>query len=319
MINIVRLRYWFFVFSLLIILPGAIFLVTDGLRLGIDFQGGSLWQVRFDRTVLIDDVRQTLKQAGYTDASVTSFGGATTTPTGIRTQGVSMRLREIQQDSTQKDKLEQLLTQRFGKFTELQFTSVGPAVGSEIARRSIVAVAIAALGILAYIAFAFRKVNHPFRYGVCAIIAMLHDVLVVVGIYAILGKFFNIEVDALFVTAMLTVIGFSVHDTIVVFDRIRENQLRRFGESFENIVNYSLIQTLVRSINTSLTVLVTLTALYLFGGVTIRNFVLALLIGIASGTFSSIFNASLLLVVWENREWNRLFGGRRQTDTPAAA
>jgi preprotein translocase subunit SecF len=150
---------------------------------------------------------------------------------------------------------------------------------------------------------------------VCAIIALLHDVLVVLGMFAILGLVLGVEIDALFVTAMLTVIGFSVHDTIVVFDRVRENIARRRFERFEDVVNYSVVQTLARSINTSITVLLTLFALYLFGGVSIRNFVLALLIGIISGTYSSIFNASMLLVIWENREWGRLFG-RTPTPTP---
>jgi preprotein translocase subunit SecF len=145
---------------------------------------------------------------------------------------------------------------------------------------------------------------------VCAIIALLHDVLVVLGVFAILGQLAGIEIDALFVTAMLTVIGFSVHDTIVVFDRVRENIMKRRFERFEETVNYSLVQTLARSINTSVTVLITLFSLYMFGGASIRSFVLALLIGIISGTYSSIFNASMLLVIWENREWRRLFGGR---------
>lgn len=313
MLDIVKHRYKFFAFSLLLIIPGAIYLALFGLRLGIDFEGGTLWQVRFNQPVAIEDVRRTLSANGYANVPVQSFGQDVN---GTLTRGVSMRLPEIEENSAKKRELEDVLNKRFGAFTEEGFQTVGPAVGAEIARRSILAIALASLGILLYIAFAFRKVNHPFRYGTCAVVAMVHDVLVVVGLYAILGKHFGVEVDALFVTALLTVIGFSVHDTIVVFDRIRENQLRRFGESFENVVNYSLVQTLVRSINTSITVLITLTALYLFGGVTIKNFVLALLIGIASGTFSSIFNASLMLVVWETGELGRLFRRRRQ---PAAA
>jgi preprotein translocase subunit SecF len=189
-------------------------------------------------------------------------------------------------------------------------TTVGPTIGSELVQRAFFAIGLAALAILVYLTLVFRKVPNAFRYGVCAIIALLHDVLVVVGIFAILGLLFGVEIDALFVTAMLTVIGFSVHDTIVVFDRVRENIMKRRFEHFQDVVNYSLVQTLARSINTSITVVLTLSALYLFGGASIRNFVLALLIGIISGTYSSIFNASMLLVIWENREWARLFGGR---------
>jgi preprotein translocase SecF subunit len=191
--------------------------------------------------------------------------------------------------------------------------TIGPTVGRELLGRSFLAVLLASAAILIYLTLVFRKVPNAFRYGVCAVLAVLHDVLVVVGIFAILGHLFGTEIDALFITAMLTVIGFSVHDTIVVFDRTRENIMRRRFERFEDVVNYSLVQTLARSINTSTVVLLTLFALYLFGGVSIRNFVLTLLIGIISGTFSSIFTASMMLVVWERREWR---GPRR--DVPAA-
>ncbi len=199
--------------------------------------------------------------------------------------------------------------------SEVTYTSVGPTVGSELLGRAMLAILAAAVAILIYLTVVFRKVPNSFRYGVCAVIALLHDVLVVVGVFAILGILFGEQVDALFITAMLTVIGFSVHDTIVVFDRVRENIMRRRFERFEDVVNYSLVQTLARSINTSITVLITLFALYLFGGATIRSFVLALLIGIISGTYSSIFNASMLLVIWENRDWGRLSG--RSGATPA--
>ena len=173
-----------------------------------------------------------------------------------------------------------------------------------------------------FIAYAFRHVGstrRAFRFGVSAIIALLHDVLVVLGLWAILGHFFDFKVDSLFLTAVLTVVGFSVHDTIVVFDRIRENLSRRTSESFEQIVDASLIQTMSRSINTSLTVLITLTSLVLFGGASIREFTLALLIGILSGTYSSIFNASMILTVWETGEWRTLFRrGAAQTPEPAS-
>ncbi|HEV2236499.1 MAG TPA: protein translocase subunit SecF [Ktedonobacterales bacterium] len=183
---------------------------------------------------------------------------------------------------------------------------VGPAIASETTVNAILAVAFASIFILGYITFAFRHVGslrQSAAYGACAIIALLHDALVILGLWAIFGHFFDFKVDTLFVTAVLTVIGFSVHDTIVVFDRVRENLARRSGESFEEVVNASLVQTMSRSLNTSLTVLITLAALTLFGGASIRSFTLALLIGIASGTYSSIFNASMLLVVWHNGEW----------------
>jgi preprotein translocase SecF subunit len=199
-----------------------------------------------------------------------------------------------------------------GPYLQLISSSeVGASVASDTTRNAFLAVIAASVFILLYIWFSFRKVAKPWRYGACAIIALLHDVLVVLGIFAFLGKFFAIQVDSLFITALLTVIGFSVHDTIVVFDRIRENMQRRTGETFEEVVNASLVQTMTRSLNTSLTVLFTLLALTLFSGTSsdIHSFTLTLLIGITSGTYSSIFNASMLLVMWENDELS--FGGRR--------
>jgi preprotein translocase subunit SecF len=197
--------------------------------------------------------------------------------------------------------------------TLLRSESVGPAVGQEVATRAAGAVALAALGIMAYITYAFRGVPHAFRYGVSAIIAMLHDVLVVLGFEALFGHFLGWQVDALFLTALLTVIGFSVHDTIVVFDRIRENSTIYRRLPYETVVNQSIVQTLARSINTQLTVMFTLFALALFGGDTIQHFVIILLIGVLSGTYSSIFNAAPILVVWENKEWRTWFRrGRSQ-------
>src|SRR5437764_10638826 len=197
----------------------------------------------------------------------------------------------------------------------IQNASTSGSVASETTRNSVLAVLAASVFILLYIWFSFRKVAKPWRYGACALIALLHDVLVVLGVFSILGWLFNVQIDSLFITALLTVVGFSVHDTIVVFDRIRENMQRRTSESFEQVVNASLVQTMARSLNTSLTVLFTLSALTLFGGVTIRTFTLTLLVGIFSGTYSSIFNASMLLVIWEKGELglNR-FTRRRRPD-----
>ncbi|HYT28237.1 MAG TPA: protein translocase subunit SecF [Ktedonobacteraceae bacterium] len=194
----------------------------------------------------------------------------------------------------------------------LDDATVSASVASETTRNAFLAVLAASVFILLYVWFAFRKVTRPWRYGACAIIALLHDVLVVLGVFSILGWLLHVQIDALFITALLTVVGFSVHDTIVVFDRIRENMTRRTSETFEQVVNASLIQTMARSLNTSLTVLFTLSALTLFGGTTIRTFTLALLVGIFSGTYSSIFNASMLLVIWERGELgtNRLHRDR---------
>jgi preprotein translocase subunit SecF len=302
-VNIIGRRRLYYLISLVLILPGVLSLfVPPSLRLGVDFTGGTLWEMQFERPLAPADVKELLAEHGHGDAIVQTSGE----------DAILIRSKEIPSD--QKESIAGPLRERFGAFTELRFESVGPVLGQEIALRAIGAVGLVSLAILLYIAWAFRKVEHAVRYGVCAIAALLHDALLVVGIFSILGKLFNVEVDSLFVTALLTVIGFSVHDTIVVFDRIRENMRRLHGQPFETIVNHSLAQTLGRSLITSLTVMFTLTALVLFGGVTTRLFALTLLIGITSGTYSSIFNASALLVSWETGEFGRLFGRR-----PAAA
>ncbi len=206
------------------------------------------------------------------------------------------------------------LEDQFGKIeSQQELATIGPVVSSDLIQQAIVLIIVGSLGILLWITFRF----HDVKFGVTALVALLHDVIVVVGIFAMLGTIFRIEIDSLFVTAMLTVIGFSVHDTIVVFDRIRENKARHAGEPFDRIVNHSILQTFGRSINTSFTVILTLLALLLFGGTAIRTFVLALLIGISSGTYSSIFNASPLLVVWQN--WEDRRRGRLPARVPRRA
>ena len=297
-------RYLWFAISLIVIIPGLVSLVLFGVRLGIDFTGGTLWEVQFERPVTSEQLQTILEARGYDNNIIQ--------PTGPETENTYLiRMKELTEGSPEKDALEADLAAQAGPFVERAFSTVGGAVSTQIRSRAILAVVLASIGILAYIAYAFRNTQNPLLYGICALVAMLHDVLVVVGIFSILGVVANVEIDALFVTALLTVIGFSVHDTIVVFDRIRENLAKRVDPSFEGVVNYSLAQTVVRSLNTSLTVVFTLLALYLFGGSTTRNFVLALLIGVISGTYSSIFNASQLLVAWENGEIQRFFGRLR--------
>lgn len=295
-------RNTWYLLSTIVIVPGLIALAIFGLNLGIDFTGGTNWDIRFDRSIQTEEIRAVLEDNGF-DGSIVQISSA-----GEGTNNVAViNMKEVQQGSEAKRNLEDAFRQEIGEFEELEFISVGASVGNEISRRAILAIALAAVGVVAYIAFAFRNTQNPFLYGLAAIVAMLHDVVLVLGIFAILGGVANIEIDALFVTAILTVIGFSVHDTIVVFDRIRENLARRAATTFEGIVNYSIAQTVVRSLNTSMTVTFTLLALYLFGGESTQNFVLALLIGVISGTYSSIFNASQILVSWENGEIQRAF------------
>jgi preprotein translocase subunit SecF len=303
MFSIVQRRYWYFGLSLLVIVPGMLALILWGLPLSIDFQSGSLLEVQFtpmSKPLNLEEVRQLYTQRGYTDSTVQASG---TDVVVVR----SKPLAEEDQRAILAD-LEEL----YGPANVLAAETVGPTVGAEVAQRAAMAVGLAALGILAYITYAFRRLEHAFRYGVAAIVAMLHDVLVVIGSAAILGHFVGWEVDALFLTALLTVVGFSVHDTIVVFDRIRENLLLHRRLDYETVVNHSIVQTLDRSINTQLTVMLTLLALTLFGGATIRHFVVTLLIGVLSGTYSSIFNAAPILVVWENQEWKNWFRPKKQ-------
>ncbi|TAK34748.1 MAG: protein translocase subunit SecF [Chloroflexota bacterium] len=320
MVNLVGKRYWFFLVSLLIIVPGLISLaIPPALKVGIDFTSGSMMTMQFadPSAVSQSDLRAELTTLGHGEAVIQRSGDQWL----IRTGNLDPEQRDAQGNVTQPPEQQQIqdaLTERFGQqATLVEFTQVSPAIAAEVVQNATLAVVLASIGILLYITWAFRKVPRPFRYGTCAIVALLHDVLIVIGVYSILGKLFNMEVDAMFITAVLTVIGFSIHDTIVVFDRIRENMRKAGGVNFPNVVNHSLLQTMGRSISTSLTVVLTLTALLVFGGVTIRSFVLVLLIGIISGTYSSIFNASQLLVAWEQRDWDRWL--TRFRGTPAIA
>lgn len=308
-------RHFWFAISGLLLLPGIISLIFSGLQFGVDFTGGTLWQVQFEQEVGTEQITQVLHSQGRTEAVVQQVGS----PDEHRYQ---IRMKELRQGSDEKRELSTALGQIAPMNPDGErLDTVGSTVASSLRGRSILAVVAASVGILLYIAWAFRNTQRPLLYGVAAIIAMLHDALFVLGVFSILGWATGMEIDALFITAMLTVIGFSVHDTIVVFDRIRENQLVEQDGPFEDVVSHSIAQTLVRSLNTSLTVVLTLAALFLFGGTSTREFVLALLIGVVIGTYSSIFNASQVLVAWENGEVQRLFSRilrRRQGPSPNA-
>lgn len=292
MLNIIiYYKLWLWV-SIALTVVAIIALASFGLKPGIDFTGGTLTQVRFNTNVpSTSEVQSAVGEAGTGEAIIQSAGEK------------SMIIRTEPLEKEQHDKIIETLRTKFGDITEEQFTSIGPVIGQELRRSAIWQLLLVSLGIVLYIAYAFRKVSRPvssWRFGIAAIIALIHDLFIVVGVFAILGRFMNVEVDGLFVTALLTVLGFSVHDTIVVFDRIRENLRTRFGSPLPEIINSSINQTIVRSLNTTLTVVFVLLALLLFGGETIRYFVLALLIGIVAGTYSSIFIASPILIVWQN-------------------
>lgn len=292
MTHLMRYKFIYFLISLLIILPGLFYLFKYGLKLGIDFTGGALLEYKFTQQLNTEDLKKEISNLGV------EVGGITTTGTN----SYLIRTKPVEQDQINKIKTD--LANKFGSIEERRVESVGPVIGKELTQKALTAILLASVAIVIYIAFSFRKVPKPassWRFGITAVIALIHDILVVVGVFAILGVVLGVEVDTLFVTALLTIIGFSVHDTIVVFDRIRENLLKSPGRKFTDVTNLSIVQTLGRSLNTSLTVVFVLTALLLFGGETIKWFVVALLIGIVSGTYSSIFNATALLVYWEEK------------------
>jgi preprotein translocase subunit SecF len=300
MFNILSRRYLFFGFSLLLILPGLLILIFGGLNLSVDFTGGTLVEVRFESgtTPPPEAIIGVYNQFGISDVQVQTTGDNTI-----------IARSTFLEDETRADILTEIEDQLNDPVTIVRIDSVGATIGQEVTLRAALAVAVAAIIVLIYITFAFRGMPNAFRNGVCAIIAEIHDVLVVLSLTAIGGLLWGWQIDALFLTALLTVIGFSVQDTIVVFDRIRENSTIYRRLPFETLVNHSIIQTLQRSINTQLmTVEFMLLALVLFGGLTLRQFAVTLLVGLLSGTYSSIFIAAPILVVWENREWRFWFG-----------
>jgi len=297
MFDFVGKSRWFLLASAIIILAGVISMaIPGGLKLGIDFKGGYGVTIgpKEGETLTLDQVEEQLRNLGYTDAA-------------NRVQVLSegdfyIRTRELTGD--EQEELESAL-EGIGEIGESG--RVSAAIASETVHNAAIAVGVAALAILLYITLAFRKMPRPFRYGACAIIALIHDVVITLGIFSFLGRALNWEIDPMFITAVLAVIGYSVNDTIVVFDRIRENLPRGVAPDFRNVVNISLTQTLTRSLNTSITTILAVLAVYLFVGGTLQTFIMALLVGTVAGTYSSIFIASQLLVIWEQGKLDRFF------------
>lgn len=306
MFDIIGKRYWYFLISALLIVPGLIAMVCSTVtygapvRLSIDFTGGSLMVVKFRQPATEDAIRDVFRSYGFTNPVVQHLGKPED-----NTWQVRMGFTAIET----VDQIKASLADQIGPIDEASstFSTVGPAVGSEVTQAATVAVVIASLLVGAFIIITFRRVPNAFRYGVSAISAMTHDILVALGFISILGLLFNWEVDALFLTAILTVIGFSVQDKIVVFDRIRENTPKRRGEPFETIVNRSILETLHRSLTTQLNAMFVMIAILLFGGASIKQFIAVMLVGMVTATYSSIFNAVPVLVVWENGEVGQFF------------
>ena len=305
MIRFVERKWLYFVISGLIILPGVVFLALGGLKPGIEFRGGTLIDVRFDSAPTVGEVRDVMTGLGRGEAQI------------LVAEGGRIEIRTFEMNAAEQVATEAALRERYtDRVRDVNFEVVSPSFSRELIDNAVRSIALASLVIVLLIAFAFRSFGwgSAFRYGIAAIIALLHDALLILGLFAMLGYFFGVEIDSLFVTAVLTIIGFSVHDTIVVFDRIRENLRLNPGEALNPVINFSIMQTMTRSIVTGLTVVFMLLALYLFGGFSMRNFALALLVGIVSGTYSSIFNASQIVSLWQELE-DRL----RHRATPAPA
>ncbi|MFO7632121.1 MAG: protein translocase subunit SecF [Caldilinea sp.] len=296
MYHIVEKRNIWFTISAILILPSLLFMLWSGLTRGqvlplsIDYTGGTVWEVSFDQAVQPAAVRQVFVNAGYGDTTVFTVNNDST---------VQIKFKPV--DTDEKERLRQSLEAQFGALEELTYRSLGPSIGREVSQAAFFALFAASILILLYIAWAFRSVPHPFRYGVAAVIALVHDILVTLSFLGLMNLVAGWELDALTLTAILTVIGYSVNDTVVIFDRLRENIHRYRNESFSVVANRSIIETATRSLATQFTVVLILVAILVLGGATLQQFVATMLIGFVAGMYSSIFNATQVLVAWDER------------------
>ncbi len=288
--SVVKHRLLCYIVSGALVVASVVSIAVFGLRLGIDFTGGSILEVTYESAPAIEDVRMAIEGAGFTGGSVQPANET----------GVLLRQRTLSEEQHQ-----QLLTvlETFGDVDELRFDSIGPVIGQELMRKSLIALVLIFLATILYVAWSFRKASHyvtSWKYGCLTVVAAIHDVIIPVGVFAVLGATNDVTIGTAFVAALLTILGYSVNDTIVIFDRVRENVLKG-GEAFGEIVDKSIKQTLARSVNTTLTTLLSLVAIFFFGGETTKDFALALMIGIGVGAYSSIFIAAPLLVTWQKR------------------
>lgn len=311
LVHVVKYRWWWMLLTTILLVPGIIAMIYSSvtyanhapLKVGIDYTGGTILQYGLEQKLNNSDVTNTrdkLEKVGIENPYIQILNVNNTQQENTKSNInsiISIRTKFIDKDANTTEVITDQLKSEYQNPELISVSSVGPTMGKELFKNSLIAVTLAFLGIVAYLSFRFR-----FDYALAAILGVLHDVVFVVGVFSILGLLYNVQIDGLFITAILTVIGFSVHDTIVVFDRIREN-LRYYSKkmSFGEIVDASVNQTLTRSINTSLTTLITLLALYLWGGVTTKDFVLCMILGIAIGTYSSIFFCSMLVDFWNDR------------------
>ena len=295
--NIVGKRRWYFLLSAIVLVPGIISLfIPPAIKAGIDFSSGSAIEVTFESEVEEENVRDAMGDVGHSDARIQKLASDT----------VFIRTKELMEG--ERDEIQAALERVVGPVTAIsKVETVSAEVAGETVRNAIIAVLVAAVGILLYITWAFRNIPGSYRYGVAALLALGHDILIIIGVFSILGKVIDLEVNVMFVVGLLAVAGYSVNDTIVIFDRIRENVARNIDRPLAESVNISILESMGRSLGTSLTTTFALLALILIGGSTLREFLLVLLIGTAAGTYSSIFIASQFLVMWEVGEIGRFF------------
>ena len=322
MLDVVGKRSWYFLFSALIILPGLIFMIIppgwlsgdSGLKPGIDFTSGSVLNVEFIHDVTEDQIRERLDELGHPEALIQKLGS----------RGFLIRMTQLQEAIGGAPSERELIERDLEKFlgldrTKVEFASVSPIIANETVRNAFLAIAAASVFILLYVWYAFRRVPKSYRYGVSAILALVHDVFFVLGVFSILGKVMDMEVNSMFIVGILIVAGYSVNDTIVVFDRIRENVIRHPDRPLDGLVNMSIMDTVGRSLNTSFTTLFVLLAMLLIGGPSIRGLLLVVAIGTVIGTYSSIFIASQFIVMWDRGEVGRLLRPWRWGSTAAAS
>lgn len=320
MYNIVGKRGWYFLFSALLILPGLISLLAppggwinggSGLRPGIDFTSGSVLDITFERPVAQDQVQQRMAALGHPEALVQRTGSRSLL---VRTKVLA---ESVDGGQSERQLIEDDLTRNVAPVVAANFDSTSPIVAQETVRNAVIALAAASVFILLYIWYAFRRVPRAYRYGISAILTLIHDTLLVLGVFSLLGRFLGMEVNSMFIVGILTVAGYSVNDTIVIFDRIRENVIRYPDRALDSTVNLSIVETVGRSINTSFTTFTVLLAMLLIGGASIRELLLVVAIGVIVGTYSSIFIASQFIVIWERGEFGRIFWWRKRAAATA--
>jgi preprotein translocase subunit SecF len=306
--NIVSKRLWYFLIAAVLVIICIASLATVGIKTGVEFSSGSILNISFDQPVDRNALRQQMDTLGYKSSLIQSAGNA----------GTDFIIRTPALDEAGKNSLVNSLTGSLGALKVNEFDSISPMIASETTRNAGIAVVVAAIAMLLYIAFAFRKMPNPFKYGVCAVAGLAFDLLIALGVFSILGAFRNWQIDLMFVAGILAILGYSINNTVIVFDRMRENSKRGLSPDIEIVANLSIVETLGRSFNTSLTTLFTLFVLSIFVGSSIQNFVIVLIIGVISGVYTSTCISPELLVAWQKKEWGT-FSGRSNNMVPAKA